>query len=242
MAKKRLDDTLISKKLASHSQEAFIATLEGRVFVNGQKMILPAQLVDPDAKIELRAGPHYVGRGALKLEAAIQKFGISVKNKICADIGAATGGFTEILLKYGAQRVYAIDTARGKIALKLREDPRVTVMEQTDVRKLKILPESINLAVVDVSLLSLRQILPAAARFLAPNGAIIALFKPQYETRDPKLLKKGVIRDADTRRKLLDEFLIWARENGWKIKSMMESPIRGTSGNTEYLLYFRPLD
>lgn len=241
MQKRRLDDLLLEEKLVKDKHEAFVVVTEGRVLVGGQKAISPAQLVPGDAVVEIVEERKYVGRGAYKLDAAIRKFGIEVKDKICADVGTATGGFTEILLKYGAKKVYAIDTARGKLALKLRCDPRVAVMEETDVREAD-LPEKVDFVSIDVSLVSLRVILPLVReRLLKKDGAAVSLFKPQYETRDPKILSHGVIKDPGEREKLLADFIEWTQEHGWQIIDSMESPIRGSEGNTEYLLYFKPL-
>lgn len=235
----RLDEILKELGFISNKNEAFVLVTEGRVLVNGQKAISPAQSVNPEAKIEIRENKPYVGRGAYKLEAALKKFNLSATEKICADIGAATGGFTEVLLKYGAKKVYAIDTSRGKLALKLRTNPRVVVMEGTDIRSKEIrLPDVINLVTIDVSLLPLRRILPFVKRFLDSKGAAIALFKPQYETYyNPKILKHGVVRDPADREKLLNDFIAWTKENGWKVKDRMESPITGGKGNVEYLLW-----
>lgn len=235
----RLDEILKEMGFIGNKNDAFVLVTEGRVLVNGQKAISPAQSVNTDAKIEIRENKPYVGRGAYKLEAALKKFNFNIKGKICADIGAATGGFTEILLKYGAKKVYAIDTSRGKLALKLRTDSRVAVMEGTDIRSTEIrLPDIINLVTIDVSLLPLRKILPFVKRFLDFRGAAIALFKPQYETyHDSKILKHGVVRDLAAREKLLNDFIAWTKENGWIVKDRMESPITGSKGNVEYLLW-----
>ncbi len=229
----------MERGLASGREAAFVKVTEGRVFVDGQKAVSPAQMVRSDAKIEIRGGPEYVGRGALKLEAALEKFKIDVSGKTCADIGSATGGFTEVLLKYGAKKVYAIDTARGKLAPKLREDERVVAMEKTDVRDVESLPDPIEIVTIDVSLIPLQDILAHIKRFLSSRGEIVSLFKPQYQTRDRKLLKRGIIREASAREELLETFLQWAEERGWKIKGTMESPIRGSEGNVEYLLWLR---
>lgn len=239
MIKCRLDKFLIEQGAVKNKKEAFVLVTEGRVFIDGQKAISPAQPVKSDAKIEVRGGPLFVGRGAYKLESALQKFDINVKDKICVDVGAATGGFTEVLLKRGAKKVYAIDTARGKLALKLRENPRVVVMEGTDARGVEKLPEQADLVTIDVSLLSLRDTLPHLGRFLKKEGALVALFKPQYETRDPKILRHGVVRDESARDKLLKDFIKWSGENGWEVKDWTESPIRGAEGNAEYLLWLR---
>lgn len=241
MQKRRLDDLLLEKGWAKDRREAFVVVTEGRVLVGGQKAISPAQLVPGDALIEISEERKYVGRGAYKLDAAISKFGIVIKDKICADVGSATGGFTEILLKYGAKKVYAIDTARGKLALKLRRDPRVIVMEERDARDL-VLPEKVDFVSIDVSLISLRVILPVAReRLLKKDGAAVSLFKPQYETRDPKILSHGVIKDSGDREKLLASFIEWALEHEWYIIDSMESPIRGSEGNIEYLIYLKPI-
>ncbi len=239
MRKQRIDEFLIAKGWAESRDEAFILVTEGRVFIEGQKAISPSQLVSPETRIEVREEREYVGRGAYKLEAALEKFNINVKGKVCADIGSATGGFTEVLLKHGARKVYAIDTARGKLAPKLREDPRVVVMEKTDVRDVKTLPEKVRLVTIDVSLIPLQDILPHARRFLSDKGSVVALFKPQYQTRDPKILQHGIIKNESAREKLLEDFLRWTEERGWKIMGQMESPIRGSEGNVEYLLWLR---
>lgn len=257
MKKLRLDEILIEKGIASDKDDAFVKVTEGLIFVDGQKAVSPAQPIDPEAKIEVRGKFPYVGRGAFKLEAALQEFHVSPAGKICADIGSATGGFVEILLKYGAKRVYAIDTARGKLDLKLREDPRVVVMEETDVRDLQELPEKIDLVTIDVSLISLREILTHVGRLImSRRGAdhehsgcqghpvcqksVIALFKPQYETRDPKILRHGIIREKAHSQKLLRDFIRWAEDNGWKVEKWVKSPIRGSEGNLEFLLHLTP--
>lgn len=210
---------------------------EGRVFVNSQKAVSPAQEFLEDAKIEVRGERKYVGRGAEKLAGAIEGFHISVEEKICADIGVATGGFTQVLLQHGAKKVYAIDTARGKLVPKLREDPRVAVMEGMDVRDIEKLPDHPKLIAIDVSLVSLRSILPAVLRLMDENADVIALFKPQYETRDPKMLKHGIVIDDNYRESLFQDFIAWAKMGGWNIAGTMVSPIRGSEGNIEYLLY-----
>lgn len=237
MKKQRLDDFLIAHKLASGKDEAFVIVTEGRVFVEGQKAVSPSQMVLPSGWIEVRPLSPYVGRAAYKLEGALNAFGISPKGLICVDIGAATGGFTQVLLRAGAAKVYAIDTAHGKLALKLREDPRVVVMEETDVRHIKKLPKLADLVTIDVSLISLRDILPHAKRLAAPYASVVALFKPQYETRDPRMLVHGIVRDDTARQKLLDDFLEWLAAHQWKVEKWIESPIRGTEGNKEYLLF-----
>lgn len=235
----RLDEWLINQRFAENRQAAFILVTEGRVFAEGHKAISPAQEFSREAKIEVRAARKYVGRGAEKLVAAMEFFHVSAEGKICADIGAATGGFTQVLLQYGAKKVYAIDTAKGKLDIKLREDQRVAVMEGTDVRDLSELPDLPKLVTIDVSLVSLRSILPAVSRLMAPGGEVIALFKPQYETRNPKMLRHGIIMDDRYRESMFRDFIAWAEGNGWKTTETMVSPIRGSEGNTEYLIHFK---
>ncbi len=235
MKRRRLDEVLCERHLAGTIQDAFLIVTEGLVFVNGQKAVSPAQPVGTDAGIEVRNRRRYVGRGAEKLEAAMRSFGVDATGKIAVDIGAATGGFTEVLLDHGAKRVYAIDTAIGKLALKIRRDSRVVVMEKTDVRDLAALPEKADLAVADVSLISLTDILPHVRRLLAPKGRAIVLFKPQYETRDPGMLKHGVLYDETLREALVRDFEAWLPGHGWDAEGKMRSPITGSKGNVEYL-------
>ena len=208
--------------------------------MNGQKAVSPAQMVGEDDEVEVRGGKEFVGRGAYKLEAAIEKFGVDVRGKICVDIGAATGGFTEVLLKHGAAKVYAIDVGRGKLDLKLREDPRVIVMEETNALTISRPADPIDLATVDVSFTSLRDVLAAVRTWLYPAGRVVALFKPHYELRDKSKLVHGVIRDDRVRAEILDEFRAWLEEKGWEELGFMESPIRGSEGNVEYLFYLQP--
>ena len=239
MKKQRLDTYLIEHKFASDRNEAFVMVTEGRVFVEGQKAVSPSQFVLPTAWIEVRPLNPYVGRAAYKLEGALKAFDVKVEGLVCVDIGAATGGFTQVLLLRGARKVYAIDTAKGKLAPKLREDPRVVVMEETDIRHVERLPELVDLATIDISLISLTQILPHAKRLLKSNGIVIALFKPQYETRDPAMLRHGIVKDDASREQLLNDFIQWLAENNWHIQGKMESPIRGSEGNVEYLFMLR---
>lgn len=240
MKKQRLDDYLIERSHARDKDEAFIIVTEGRVFVEGQKAVSPSQMVLPSSQIKVKELMPYVGRGAYKLEGALDAFKVDVEGLVCIDIGAATGGFTQILLQRGAKKVYAVDTAKGKLALKLRGDPRVIVMEETDIRHLKKLPKLADIATIDISLISLTDILPHARRLLKPGGLVVALFKPQYETRDPAMLRHGIVKDDASREQLLLNFTAWLREYGWKIESKIESSIRGSKGNVEYLFTLRP--
>lgn len=209
---------------------------EGRVFVNGQKAISPAQLVSADDAIEVRPEREYVGRGAYKLDAALEAFGVQVSGKVCADVGASIGGFTEVLLKRGAKKVYAIDVGRGKLDVKLRDDPRVVVMEGVNALSLPLLPEAVGIIAVDVSFTSLARLLPNIRPWLSEEGSVVALFKPQYEA-DASLLRHGIVEDEKVRQNLLSSFRDWLREEGWRERSMIVSPIRGAEGNVEYLFF-----
>lgn len=235
----RLDQYLLDRGLISGLDEAFVVVTEGRVFVNGQKAVSPAQPVRPEDAVEMRGQREFVGRGAYKLAGALDAFGIEVTGFACADIGAATGGFTEVLLRRGARKVYAIDTARGKLDPKLRNDSRVIVMEGTNALALSSLPEPVNLISIDVSLTSLRVVLPGVRSWLAEKGGVVVLLKPQYEA-DPKDLRHGIVRDDVVRAKIVADFRVWLGRNGWRERGMMESPIRGNEGNVEYLFHLMP--
>ena len=237
MRKLRIDAILIERGFASTEKDAFLLVTEGRVFVNGQKAVSPAQMARFADAIEVHAAREFVGRGAYKLEAAVDKFGIDVRDKICADIGSATGGFAEVLLKHGAKKVYAIAAGRGKLDLKLREDPRVVVMEGVNILSIDALPEPVDLVTIDVSFTSLRLVLPKIRPWLLPQSAVIVLFKPQYEVGDKSLLKHGVVVDEAVRAKALADFRAWLGEHNWQERGFIESPIRGSKGNVEYLAY-----
>lgn len=286
MAAKRLDEVLIGRGDVGDEIDAFIAVTEGRVLVNGQKAISPSQPVGEEDRIEVKPVREFVGRGAEKLNAALATFGIDVAGKTCADAGAATGGFSEVLLKRGARRVYAIDAGRGKLDPKLRADPRVVVMEGVNVLALgatslsqharsgqrrnfaqrrvqhprprsgdhapaprdgfetEVFPSAfggkIELVTIDVSLTSLRRVLPVVRGWLADAGSIVALFKPQYEVEDKRLLRHGVLEDAGARERTLEDFRRWLAQSGWRELGFMESPIRGAEGNVEYLFHVVP--
>lgn len=239
MKKKRLDDILIARGLASEKNEALKLILGGDIFVQSQKAVSPAQLYPEEVAIEIRGASQYVGRGGEKLAHAVTEFGINPEGRICLDIGSATGGFVDVLLQHGAKKVYAIDTAKGKLDLKLREDPRVVVMEETNILNLSSLREPVDIITIDVSLTSLRQVFPHLKKFLQPHGEVMALFKPQYEVANKKFLKHGILEDEVIRIQTLNEFLVWLSDNGWKLLGQTPSPIKGLEGNIEFLLYMK---
>lgn len=240
MPKQRLDERLLETEAARDACDAFVIVTEGRVFVNGQKAIAPGQLISDTDAVEVHKPREYVGRGAYKLEAALERFSVKVTGKICTDIGAATGGFTEVLLKHGAKKVYAIDAGRGKLDLKLRQDLRVITLEETNALTMPPPAEAIDAVTIDVSFTSLRLILPKIVAWLSEKGSVIALFKPQYEIKDKSKLRHGIVEDADVREEAIRDFRSWLRENGWLELGFMESPIRGGEGNVEYLFHLQP--
>jgi 23S rRNA (cytidine1920-2'-O)/16S rRNA (cytidine1409-2'-O)-methyltransferase len=239
MKKKRLDEILLERGLVKDKKDAFIQVTEGFVIVEEQKAIAPSQIFPHDIPIRIRKRKQYVGRGALKLEAALGRFHVDIKDKICLDIGACTGGFTEVLLNHGAKLVYAIDTAFGKLDLKIRQNQKVSVMEKTDIRSVTGLPRTPQIATIDVSLIPLKEILPHAHRLISEQGEVIALLKPQYETRNPRILHHGVIRDTEARQEVLENSIETAKNLVWEVIDYMKSPIKGGQGNVEYLLYLR---
>jgi 23S rRNA (cytidine1920-2'-O)/16S rRNA (cytidine1409-2'-O)-methyltransferase len=238
MKTRRLDEILIERGDVETREAAFIVVTEGRVFVDGQKAISPAQPVTEIMRVEVRKGREFVGRGALKLDAAIREFKMDVTGFVCADVGAATGGFTEVLLKHGAEKVYAIDTARGKLDPKIREDARVVVMEDENALRIGRLPEPIDLVVIDVSLTSLRVVLPVIRGWLKDDGSVVALLKPQYEA-EAKDLHHGIVQTDAIRARIMSEFRVWLTQERWEERGMILSPIRGSEGNTEFLFWLR---
>lgn len=240
--KERLDKALVERGLAETRQRAQALILAGEVFVDGVRADKSGAPVEPTSKIELSGrGIPYVSRGGLKLKGALGGFHIDVKGLICADIGASTGGFTDCLLQEGAARVYAIDVGYGLIDQRLREDPRVVVIERFNVRSLtpEVLGEKVDLATMDVSFISLRLVLAPVASVLKPGGSVIALVKPQFEVGRGQVGKGGIVRDEEKRRAALEGVKGFAGEAGFSVAGEMESPITGAKGNREYLLYLK---
>lgn len=231
----RLDEILVEKGLAPTRSQAKLLIKGGEVFVNDQVIFKPAQNCGPLDQVEVRNDEHYVGRGAYKLKAAIEKFQIDPKDLTIADIGASTGGFSDYLLQHGVKKVYAIDVGTGQLAAQLQEDKRVINLEGTDIRQIKELPDQIDLAVCDLSFISLRLTLPSIAKL--SRGPIIALFKPQFEVGPDSVPGDGIIKDRNIIKQSLKDFESWCEENGLEIKRKMPSPIKGKGGNQEYLLY-----
>lgn len=242
MKKVRLDQLLVDLGLSQSRERAKVTIMEGSVFVDGQRVDKPGTAVDPEKKIELRGAQlAYVSRGGLKLEKALRVFPVSPAGKTCIDCGASTGGFTDVLLQNGAERVYAVDVGYGQLAWKLRNDPRVVNMERTNVRYIsrEQIPEPLDLGVCDVSFISIRLILPAVQTLLREDGDMLCLIKPQFEAGRGKVGKKGVVRDSATHLEVLDSFVDFFPTAGYSLMGLDYSPIRGPEGNIEYLAWLK---
>lgn len=240
MEKERLDVFLVNKGLFESRNKAQAAIMAGEVLINEQKIDKPGTLIKTDATIRLLGHKlPFVSRGGLKLAKALEVFPLSVKDKVVADLGASTGGFTDCALQNGAKKVYALDVGYGQLAWKLRSDSRVINMERTNVRFLEAdsLPEPVDVATIDVAFISLDKVLPAARKIIGTDGCVMALIKPQFEAGKENVGKKGVVRDAAIHREVIHKVLAEARALGFKISGLAYSPIKGPEGNIEYLLY-----
>ena len=242
MKGKRLDQRLTELGLAESREKAKATIMSGLVYVNGQKSDKPGTPVSDDAKIEVRgAACPWVSRGGFKLAKALEVFEINPAGYVCIDCGASTGGFTDVLLKNGAARVYAVDVGYGQLAWSLRTDARVTVMERTNARNLTpdMFPESMDMAVMDLSFISIRLILPAVHALLKPEGECVCLIKPQFEAGRADVGKKGVVRDRAVHERVLNEMLEFFPTAGYTLTGLDYSPIRGPEGNIEYLAHLK---
>ena len=237
MNKTRLDVLLFERGLAESRERAKAVIMSGSVFVDGNRADKPGVQVAADANVEVRGGLEYVSRGGRKLEKALKTFGVSPEGKVCVDCGASTGGFTDCLLKNGAGLVYAIDVGYGQLAWSIRTDPRVVTMERTNIRYVTpdMLEAKPELAVIDVSFISLALVLPVIRELLTQDGEAICLIKPQFEAGRDKVGKKGVVRDPRTHRSVLEAFIQDAAGLGFLVRGLTYSPVRGPEGNIEYL-------
>lgn len=238
--KQRLDNFLVQRGFFSSRSQAAAAVMAGEVTVAGQTMTKAGTMVAGDAVIELKEKPRFVSRGGIKLEKAFQEFSIDVSGRVALDAGASTGGFTDCLLQHGARKVIAIDVGYGQLDWKLRQDPRVEVMERTNIRGLTPdkLSEQPDFATFDLSFISLRKVLPAVVACLAPSFEAVALIKPQFEVGREKVGKGGVVRDEDERQAVVADMRAFIESRGWQVGGVTESPVKGPKGNVEYLLYF----
>ena len=255
MPKKRLDQLLVDRDLAESNDLAQRLVIAGRVRVDGQLAVTPSQIVQNDAELTVDQGPRFVSRGGEKLAAALDAFSVDVQGLVCADAGASTGGFTDCLLQNGAAKVFAIDVGHGILEWKLRNDPRVVVMEKTNARHVEKLAEPVDLVVIDASFISLKVLLSVVQNWLLSSspplsppqaggkprrggGAIIALIKPQFEaTRKEVSQGKGVIRDREIHKRVLYEIIDFAIEKGFSLRGLLRSPVLGPKGNVEFLVW-----
>lgn len=240
--KKRLDQLLVERGLAESRAKAQAAIMAGLVFSNEKRLDKPGTPVAEDLALEVRGQPHpWVSRGGLKLAHAIDAFGIDVAGKIAIDVGASTGGFTDVLLTKGAAKVYAVDVGHGQLAWKLRNDLRVIVLEKTNARHLSAaeIPEAPDIVVCDASFIGLETVLPAALALAKPGAVVVALIKPQFEVGKDRVGKGGVVREPELHAEVRARIAQWLPRIGWTVFGEDESPIQGPEGNREFLIAAR---
>ncbi len=240
--KLRLDQAVFQLGLAESREKAKALIMAGQVYVNDQKELKGGASVKPDDKIEVRGSLNpFVSRGGLKLQKAAEKFDIDLSGCVCMDIGASTGGFTDCMLAHSAKKVYSIDVGYGQLAWKLRTDERVVNMERTNFRYVthEQIPEDIDFASVDVSFISLKKIIPVMRELLKSDGQAVCLIKPQFEAGRENIGKKGVVRDPAVHTKVVEDICAFAVENGFIVKNLDFSPIKGPEGNIEYLMHIQ---
>lgn len=235
----RLDLLLVERGLAESRAKAQALIMAGEVRVEGEVALKPAMPVDTAAGVQVEQGPRFVSRGGEKLDASLEAFGLDVRGLTCADVGASTGGFTDCLLQRGAAKIYAIDVGKGLLHWKLRNDPRIVVMEQVNARYLQSLPEPISLVTVDASFISLRILLPVIKKWLSSSaGHVVALIKPQFEAGRQEVSRgEGVIQDPFIHRQVLLSVLAFAQTHGFGVRGLIRSPLLGPKGNVEFLAW-----
>ncbi len=239
MLKQRLDLVLVDKGLIVSRQRAKAMIMAGKVLVNDRVVDKPGCLVDPLSPILVKQADHpYVSRGGLKLEKALKSFPICVKNLICLDIGASTGGFTDCLLQFGAKKVYAVDVGYGQLDWKLRQDERVVVIERSNIRHLayETINEQVDMVVADTSFISLKTVIPAAEKFMREDTWVLALIKPQFEAGKENVGKGGVVKDPEIRKKVVRDIQSFFKDRGYALNDVVPSPILGPKGNEEFIL------
>jgi 23S rRNA (cytidine1920-2'-O)/16S rRNA (cytidine1409-2'-O)-methyltransferase len=236
----RIDRLLVDRGLVESRERGQALILAGQVLVNGQKRDKAGALVPGDAEVRILGEVlPYVSRGGLKLAAALKKFGLSADGKVALDVGASTGGFTDCLLQHGAKKVYAVDVGYGQMAWKIRQDPRVMTIERVNIRAIEpsLVPEPIDIAVIDVSFISLEKVIPSILQFLRPGAELVALIKPQFEVGREQVGKGGIVRDEAARGAAVERVTIFVHEQGFAVKGVIPSPITGQDGNVEFLIY-----
>jgi 23S rRNA (cytidine1920-2'-O)/16S rRNA (cytidine1409-2'-O)-methyltransferase len=241
--KERLDKLVMERGLVSSRQRAKGLIMAGSVWLAGHKVTKAGAEFPTDVQIEIKESPwrKYVSRGGLKLEAAIKEFGFSVQGKVCLDVGASKGGFTDCLLKNGAKKVYALDVGYGQLDWKLRSDPRVVNIEKTNIRYFsgKEIKSPIDLATIDVSFISLDKVLPKVKDLIRKKGEIVSLIKPQFEAGREKVRRGGVVKDRKVHKEVVDKIKLLAQDLGLEVKGLITSPITGPAGNIEYFIYLK---
>ena len=240
--KERLDILLVNRNLAPSREKAKAIIMAGIVYVNGQKEDKPGAAFDMTADIQVRGSTlPYVSRGGLKLEKAVDCFGVELEGKICMDVGASTGGFTDCMLQNGAKKVYAVDVGHGQLDWKLRNDKRVVCMERTNIRYVTRddVEDRMDFASIDVSFISLTKVLGPVKELLTESGRIVALIKPQFEAGREKVGKKGVVREKSTHLEVIQKIMDYGMELGFEILNLEYSPVKGPEGNIEYLIYLQ---
>jgi 23S rRNA (cytidine1920-2'-O)/16S rRNA (cytidine1409-2'-O)-methyltransferase len=240
MAKTRIDLLLVERGLVESRSLAQRLVMAGQVRADGQVVPKPSMAVSADVKLEIDLGPRFVSRGGEKLQAALHAFSFQPDGMVCADVGASTGGFTDCLLQQGASKVYAIDVGQGILHWKLRQDPRVVVMEGCNARYLPILPEPVQLLTIDASFISLKTLLPVIKNWLGPGSAghVIALIKPQFEAGRRVVSRgDGVVRDPEVHRQVLMAIITFAQDSGFGARGLIRSPLIGPKGNAEFLVW-----
>jgi len=239
LAKKRIDSLLVEKGLAESRAKAQAMIMAGDVMADGKTVLKAGTMVDNDAEISVAEPPPFVSRGGLKLDFALEQFGLDVRDAVVADIGASTGGFTDCLLKRGVSRVYAVDVGYGQLDYRLRQDSRVVVMDRVNARKTPEIQEKLDLVVIDVSFISVEKIIPAITRLLKGEKSIVVLVKPQFEAKRTEVGKGGIIRRPEIHARVLGRFVKWVTDNGYRLKGLVSSPIEGASGNREFLAWLK---
>ena len=240
--KERLDVLLVNRNLAGSREKAKAIIMSGIVYVDGQKEDKAGTMFEDTVSVEVRGHTlAYVSRGGLKLEKAMTHFGVTLNGKICMDVGASTGGFTDCMLQNGAVKVYSVDVGHGQLAWKLRNDERVVCMEKTNIRYVtpEDIPDRIQFASIDVSFISLTKVLGPVKELLTEDGQIVCLIKPQFEAGREKVGKKGVVREKSTHLEVIEAVIAFAKSIGFGILNLEFSPIKGPEGNIEYLLYLQ---
>ena len=243
--KERLDVLLVKRGLAESREKAKAIIMSGIVYVEDQKEDKAGTTFDENAKIEVRGSTlKYVSRGGLKLEKAMTHFGVTLDQKVCMDVGASTGGFTDCMLQNGAVKVFSVDVGHGQLAWKLRNDPRVVCMEKTNIRYVtpEDIGEPVDFSSIDVSFISLTKVLGPVKEILSPGGEVVALIKPQFEAGREKVGKNGVVRDPATHCEVLHNAMGYAAANGFAVRGLDFSPVKGPEGNIEYLMFVQKSD